>query len=416
MFILDILKISLGSLASSKLRSILTVLGIVIGVTAVISLMSLGKGAEVTITESIEQIGTNLLFVRPGSSIDSMVRGAPGSAATLTLEDAEALEDPFLAPAIAKVAPQVQTGGQVVVGSANTFAQILGITPEYQELRNFEVAEGEFISDREVAGRSSVAVLGASVAETLFPDISPLGKTVRINQKPFRVVGVLQSRGGTALGMEDNTVLLPITTVQSRLARQRTVQGRQNIQLINVQAVDARSIESAREQITEMLRERHRITYGVEDDFTVTSQEEIIQARTDVVNVFTIFLGAIAGIALLVGGIGIMNIMLVSVAERTREIGIRKAVGARQRDIMFQFLMEATILSLGGGALGVAMGWGIAQLISGITLGDQALKTAVTLDIVLLAVSVSVFIGLFFGIYPASRAARLDPIEALRHE
>lgn len=403
-------------LFANKLRSALTVLGIIIGVGAVISLMSVGRGSQAAVTSGIESMGTNLLFVRPGASSQGGVRGAQGSAATLTLEDAEAIADPFAAPSVAMVAPQMSTFGQAVAGSENTFTQIYGVTPEYEQVRNFPVAEGQFITQHDVDARSMVVVLGSNVAETLFPDQSALGQHVTISNRRFTVTGVLKSKGGTGLGMEDVVVLVPITTMQYRLASQRTVAGRSTVNLIYVQVTNSKQIDAATEQISSILRERHRITS--EDDFTITSQQETIEALNETTGVFTMFLGAIAGISLLVGGIGIMNIMLVSVAERTREIGIRKAVGAKRRDVLMQFLIEATMLSLIGGVVGLLAGWGLSRVAPQLhqALSGQTIQAVVSSDIVLLAFGVSVAIGLFFGIYPASRAARLNPIEALRHE
>ncbi len=406
---------ALAALTANKMRSSLTVLGVIIGVTAVISLMSIGRGSQAAITSRIESLGTNLLFVRPGASTEAGVRGAQGSAVSLTLEDAEALASPALAPSVAGVAPEVQTFAQVIAGRNNTRTQVVGVTPEYQFVRNFPVAEGNFISASNVQSRSMVVVLGSNVAETLFGQISPVGQSIKISGLQFKVIGVLKSKGGTGFGMTDDVVLAPITTVQARLFRQRTAAGAQSVQTINVQAVSAKETDNAIQQISAILRQRHRIVVG-EDDFTVTSQQETITALQESTQVWVVFLGAIAGISLLVGGIGIMNIMLVSVTERTREIGIRKAVGAKRRDILLQFLLEAALLSLTGGGIGVLVGGGVSHFVSGLNLGGQAIQTVVSADIVILAVSVSAAIGILFGLYPAYRAARLNPIEALRYE
>ncbi len=406
---------ALAALTANKMRSSLTVLGVIIGVTAVISLMSIGRGSQAAITSRIESLGTNLLFVRPGASTEAGARGAQGSAVSLTLEDAEALASPSLAPSVAGVAPEVQTFAQAIAGRNNTRTQVVGVTPEYQFVRNFPVAEGNFISTSNVQSRSMVVVLGSNVAETLFGQISPVGQSIKISGLQFKVIGVLKSKGGTGFGNADDVVLAPITTVQARLFRQRTAAGAQSVQTINVQAVSAKETDNAIQQISAILRQRHRIVVG-EDDFTVTSQQETITALQESTQVWVVFLGAIAGISLLVGGIGIMNIMLVSVTERTREIGIRKAVGAKRRDILLQFLLEAALLSLTGGGIGVLVGWGVSHFVSGLNLGGQAIQTVVSADIVILAVSVSAAIGILFGLYPAYRAARLNPIEALRYE
>ena len=414
MNVLATLRTALSSLGANKLRAGLTLLGIVIGVTAVISLMSIGRGAQQAITSRIESLGTNLLFVRPGAASDGGVFGALGSASTLTLEDAYALLDPLFAPSIAAVAPEVSSSGQIVAGRKNAFSQIVGVTPEYQFVRNFPVASGQFVSAGQVMNRSEVAVLGSRVAEALFGFRDPVGQTVRINGRQFTVIGVLESQGGSALGIFDDQVLVPITTAYYRLASQRTTQGGVSVQAVNVQVGSVEAVDDALQEIATVLRLRHRITG--EDDFTIVSQQETIETLEETTNTFIVFLGAIASISLLVGGIGIMNIMLVSVTERTREIGIRKAMGAKRRDILFQFVSEATLLSLGGGGMGVLMGLALSRLLDGRNLAGQTFQTAFSGDIAVLALVVSAAIGLFFGIYPATRAARLHPIEALRYE
>ncbi len=286
--------------------------------------------------------------------------------------------------------------------------------PGLGELGFAAIADGDFISQTDIQANSTVAVLGSNVAETLFQGADPIGSTVKINSRPFRVIGVLASKGGGALGTEDDMVIIPITTM-TRLTRQRTVSGGLAIQQMSIQVDSEKNIEAAKLNITDLLRERHRLTTDT-NDFTITSQQDIIQTATQVTGVLTILLGAIAGISLLVGGIGIMNIMLVSVTERIREIGLRKAVGAKRRDILTQFMIEAVVLSLFGGALGLALGWALSRAISAVPINGQNIPAAITPEIVLLAVGVSSAIGVFFGIYPAYQASRLDPIEALRHE
>jgi putative ABC transport system permease protein len=406
---------ALTALTTNKMRSSLTVLGIIIGVAAVIALMSIGQGSQAAVTSNIEALGTNLLFVSPGASSETGVRGAQGSAATLTLEDANALADPNLAPSVAAVAPEVDSFAQVVAGSENARTRIIGVTPAYQSVRNYQVADGEFISDAQVEARSMVAVLGSSVAETLFGQTSPVGQYIKINGLRFTVVGVLQSKGGTGFGSQDDVVIAPLTTVMYRLSSARTSAGGRNVSSINVQVVNANQVSAATQQITSILEQRHNITNG-QADFTITSQNSLIQSLQNSTQVWVILLGAIAGISLLVGGIGIMNIMLVSVTERTREIGIRKALGAKRSNILLQFLIEAALMSLIGGAIGVLVGWGISTLISGVTVGGQTIHTVISADIPILAVCVSAAIGILFGLYPAYRAARLNPIEALRYE
>ncbi|HEU0020605.1 MAG TPA: ABC transporter permease [Dehalococcoidia bacterium] len=408
-------RIALTSLGTNKLRAALTLLGIVIGVSAVITLMAIGRGVQQSITDSLQSLGTNLLFVRPGESSQGGVSGGQGSTATLTLEDADALVGSVFAPSVSAVAPELRTSGQVVAGRNNTSTQIVGVTPAYEPVRNYAVSAGRFITPGQVENNSQVAVLGATVAETLYGFRSPVGQPIRINGKQFEVVGVLESKGGSFFGSLDDQVLVPITTVYYRLSSQRTAQGGVNVGTINVQVSQVEAMGQAVQEIATVLRLRHRITGA--DDFSITSQQDILDTLEQTTNTFVIFLGAIASISLLVGGIGIMNIMLVSVTERTREIGIRKAMGAKRRDILLQFMSEATLLSLGGGAVGVLIGWTLAYLMNGLPLlGGQPAQTAASPGVAILALVVSAAIGLFFGIYPAMRAASLHPIDALRYE
>ncbi len=409
-----VLLTAVSSLATHKLRAGLTLLGVVIGIAAVITLMAIGRGVQATITQRIESLGTNLLFVRPGEISQRGVSGGQGSAATLTMEDAAALTDPLFAPSVSAVAPELSTTGQVVAGRSNTSTRIYGITPEYFTVRNFELSSGNFISGGHVRNGSQVAVLGSEVAETLFGLRDPVGQHVRINGRQFDVIGVLESKGGSGWFSLDDQVLVPITTAYHRLASQRTAQGGLSVQTINVQVRDVEDMDLAIQEVAMVLRLRHRITG--DDDFFITSQQETIEALEETTGTFVVFLAAIASISLLVGGIGIMNIMLVSVTERTREIGIRKAMGARYRDIMLQFISEATLLSLGGGATGVLLGLLLSWLLNGRSLLGQPTQTSFSTETALMAMLVSAGIGLFFGIYPAMRAARLHPIEALRSE
>ena len=405
---------ALDALSSNKLRSGLTLLGIIIGVTAVIALTGIGRGAQESITSRIEALGTNLLFVQPGATNLFGFAGAQGSATSLTLEDSEALRDPFLAPSVVDVAPELTTFGQIVFERDNTNTQVVGVTPSYLPVRAYELEDGRPLAEADVARSAQVALLGSSTAEALFGLRHPVGHTIRINGRPFEVVGLLASRGSGGFGNLDDRVLVPITTAYYRLGAQRTAGGEVTVQRISVQIADEEASDAATAEISSILRLRHRITG--EDDFSVTSQVETIETLEETTQTFVIFLGAIAGISLLVGGIGIMNIMLVSVTERTREIGIRKAMGAKRRDILSQFLVEAVLLSLAGGIVGVALGYAITHFFDGVELASQPLEMVFSTDIALLATAVSAAIGLFFGIYPAMQAARLHPIEALRHE
>ena len=411
---LDTARSSLTSLWASKLRSSLTVLGIVIGVAAVISLMSIGRGAQASITERIQSLGTNLLFVQPGASSFGGIFFGQGSASSLTLEDAEAIADSSAIPSVSAVAPELSTSGQLVYGRENTFTQVLGVTPEYVAVRNLELSTGSFISDGHVVNRSEVIVLGSFVSETLFGLRDPVGQTIKVNGRPFTIIGVLDSMGGGPFGLFDDQVLVPITTAYYRLASERTTQGDVTVNLISVQVQDESLMDQAEAQIATLLRLRHRVTG--EDDFTINNQQDTLETLEETTDTFVMFLGAIAGISLLVGGIGIMNIMLVSVTERTREIGIRKAMGATRRDILVQFMAEAIVLSIVGGGIGVLAGVALSRFIDGRTLFGQAFETVFSGDIVILALLVSAAIGLFFGIYPALRAARQHPIDALRYE
>ncbi len=404
-------RIALRSLAANKMRSALTMLGIIIGVMAVIAMLSIGRGAQAAITNQINSIGTNLLYVRPGAPQQAGVRQAEGSAATLTMEDGEALVG---LPNIVAVAPQVQSFGQVAYLGNNANAQIIGATPDYVNTMNASVSEGEFISASNVTGRSAVVVLGAQIATTLFDTASPVGQSVRINGQNYRVIGVMQAKGGSGFMNQDTQCFVPITTALSRLSRGDHFRGGNTVQVLNVKITDPSAQDAVVQDISAVLRERHHANF--QDDFTIQSQQDILNTANQVTGILTIFLGGVAAVSLIVGGIGIMNIMLVSVTERTREIGIRKAVGARKRDILTQFLTEATFLSVSGGLIGILLGALIARLISGIQMGNSTLNTVVDPDSVMLAVAFSVGIGLFFGSYPANRAAGLHPIDALRYE
>jgi len=416
MNIAESLRLAFRALTANKLRAALTMLGIIIGVGAVITLMSAGEGVSVYIEEQFQGIGTNLLFVFPGSQEETR-GGPPGSSAVtaeLTIGDAEALSDPIRAPDVAAVAPQVFNTAVVATGRRDTVSQVQGVTPEFSRVRNWFPEVGSFIDQEDMTSRARVAVLGQTVVEDLFPDNPyPLDQTVKISGIPFRVIGVLEAKGGSEFGDVDNSVMVPLTTAQTRLFPSRSRSGERLVSLVLVEAVNEDRMDAAVEQISAILRERHGIDFRDEDDFSVISQADIIAVFGQITGVLTIFLGAIAGISLLVGGIGIMNIMLVSVTERTREIGLRKAVGARRRDILWQFLLEAMTLSLIGGVIGVALGALGAELISALVDDFRAILSP---QAVLLATTFSAAVGLFFGIYPARRASLLNPIDALRYE
>lgn len=400
---------ALESLTVNKLRSALTVLGIVIGVAAVIAMMAIGAGVQASITGQIQGIGTNLIFISAGNQQEEVRNPKP-----LTLSDAEALADPLAAPSIAAVAPTLGGSMEVSVGGEASRVGITGVTPAYASVANETVTEGEFITEEYLQARSAVAVIGPDTAQRLFGRTAGVtGETVRIAGTPYRIIGVLEAKGGTGFGSSDDRILVPITTAQARLF-QRTV--RDSVDSIQAQAVDSASVSAATEEISQILRTRRRTEVGL-DDFTLFTQDAILSTAQSITGILTIFLGGIAGISLLVGGIGIMNIMLVSVTERTREIGLRKAIGARKRDILVQFLTESILLSLLGGLVGIILAWGISSLVGAIAAASGTpIDPQITLDAILLATLFSMAVGLLFGIYPANRAASLQPVEALRYE
>jgi putative ABC transport system permease protein len=373
-------------------------------------MLSVGQGAQSTITGAISGIGTNLLFVFSGNDTADVRNPRP-----LTLADAQAISDPQFAPDVEAVSPSIQGGADVTSPTGKqTTNGVIGATPDYFTMQNYTVTEGTFLSEENLLGNASVAVIGPTIADKLFGrHEGVVGEILRINGQPFRVIGVLASKGGSSFGNQDSRIIVPFTTAQARLIRRANIN---EVDQLLVQATSSDTVAQATDEVSQILRQRHRTPVGL-DDFTVFSQKDVLSIATTVTGVFTIFLGGIAAISLLVGGIGIMNIMLVSVTERTREIGLRKAMGARKRDILVQFLTESSLLSLLGGVIGIVLGWLLATIIGRIaTATGNPFNPTVGINSILLATLFSTAIGLFFGIYPANRAASLEPVEALRYE
>ncbi|WP_420629853.1 ABC transporter permease [Candidatus Leptofilum sp.] len=415
MNLIESIRLALVGLAANKLRAFLTMLGIIIGVGAVITLISVGRGVEAVVIDEFQGLGNNLLFVFPGN-IDPTDPAAPARAggAGLTLDDAEALADPFLVPDVLGVVPSYDRPAIVLRGRQETRTTISGTNTDFPQVRNFYPVLGDFFTETDLASGSRVAVIGQTVYEELFePGEFPIGEDIRINNVNFRIIGLLEEKGGSGFNDQDDLVLVPISTAQQRLFPARRADGELRVDIIYTQVLDEDRQEAAIIQMEAVLREQHNITFRDEDDFTILSQSELLGAFGEITSVLTIFLGVIAGISLLVGGIGIMNIMLVSVTERTREIGLRKAVGAKYRDILTQFLVEAVVIASVGGVIGLIVGAIGAAVISDLS---PLLETSVDWNSVALAITFSAGVGLFFGLYPATRAARLNPIDALRYE
>jgi putative ABC transport system permease protein len=407
MRISDIAYETYSALSANKVRTGLTILGIVIGISSVIAMLSIGQGAQNSIQSSIQSIGSNLIIVMPGTQRGpgSFVSAGRGSAKSLTLQDSEAMAQQI--SSVKGIAPEVDGRYQIVARGTNTNTQVVGTVSSYTDVRNVQIGEGSFITDQNVASASKVAVLGPTVRDDLFGEGSDaLGQTVRIKGINFKVAGITQAKGGSGFGSQDDMIFIPITTAQ------RFLSGDQYVSTISVAAQDAQSLSQVQQDVTSLLLARHHIADPQQADFSTLNQTDIASAASSVTQTFTALLGSVAGISLVVGGIGIMNMMLTAVTERMREIGLRKAVGAKRRDISTQFLVEAIILTLLGGVAGVIVGWAIAFVIA--YLG--VIQASVSVFSVLLAFGVCALIGIVFGYYPARRAARLNPIDALRYE
>jgi len=402
-------RMAFQSMGANKMRTALTMLGIIIGVGAVIALLAAGAGAQVQITEQFESLGSNLLVISPARVRFRGISMGASSSQTLTNSDVQAIEE--LASSVANVAPEYSLQGQVVYGSNNTQTSVVGVTPEYLAVRDWKVERGRFVEESDLTTYAKVAVLGSTVVEDLFGNslVNPVGQTIKINRQTYEVVGILESKGASGMQSLDDQVFIPLTTAQVRFGGA----GTRSLQTIYVQAKSQGQMDRAQAEITAILRASHGLASTQSDDFTIQNQTQIVEMVAQTAGTFAVLLASIAAISLVVGGIGIMNIMLVSVTERTREIGIRKAVGARRRDILFQFLVEAMVLSLVGGLIGVLAGYGGGHVVTPLLGGTRAV---VTPESVILALGVSLAVGLFFGIYPATRAAKLAPIEALRFE
>jgi putative ABC transport system permease protein len=399
----------LVGISTHKLRSFLTMLGIVIGVTSVIVLMSIGNGSEADILNRIGSLGANLVTIRPGAVMSfGGIRGASGGASTLTLEDADAISQ---LPYISEVAPSYSKSLQLIVGVNNMNSNVNGITSEYLTANNLAIADGRSFSDFEYENGETVAVLGSNVKTTLFANVDPVGQQLRMGNIVMTVIGVLGSKGQT-FGSPDDAVFVPLTAMQQTVAQPRTASGGHVVSAISLEITDQNYSTTVNDEITSLLRTRHQLSAAADNDFNISSMAELVATVSATAGTLTMLLGAIAAISLLVGGIGVMNIMLVSVLERTREIGIRKALGARDRDIWTQFLVEAAVLTFAGGLIGVILGWVVSEVVSRVV----QMTTVISPGIIIMSVSVSVGIGLFFGFYPAWNASRLNPIEALRSE
>ena len=407
MLVNDLIQETLSAIKANKARSGLTILGIIIGIGSVIAMVAIGTGAQKSIEASIQSIGSNLLIVMPGfqRGVGGGVSAGRGSATTLTADDAEAIKSEVAD--VKAVEPELSGRYQVTAKGANTNTQIVGTVPDYPEVRNLEVEEGSFFTETDLKSNNKVAILGPTTRDDLFGEgVNPVGKTVRIKQVDFKVIGVTKTKGGSGFGSQDDMIYIPMSVARAYLS------GSQFINTIYIQATDASSLTAVQNQVTELLLARHKISDPASADFQIMNQADIVATASSVTGTFTMLLAAIAGISLIVGGIGIMNMMLTNVTERTREIGLRKAIGAKRNDISNQFLAEAVTLTFIGGGLGIILGWLLAFVVSKFA----GIATTVSLSSVVLAFGVSAAIGIIFGYYPARRAAKLNPIDALRYE
>lgn len=400
-----LIKVAFQSIMKNRMRSLLTTLGMIIGVASVISLLALGKGSQEDIKKQVASLGTNMIIIHPASTFTGGVRGGSGTRATLTMKDVEDLREHT--DLIRYVSPDVRLSEQIISGKNNWNTNVNGVSVDYPAIRNYVISKGAFFTARDIKAKSKVAVLGNTVVNELFPGQNPVGTRIRIRNVPFTVIGTFESKGQSSMGMDqDDIVMIPDATALYRLSDGKTIRA------VVVSAVHEDKMTEAQERVTEVLRRNHKLKEWEEDDFHISNQTEIISMAGKVTGTLTALLSAIAGVSLLVGGIGIMNIMLVSVTERTREIGIRMAIGARGSDILVQFLIEAVILSLIGGVIGIMVGVGIAYGV-GASMGATVL---VSPSVVFMAVAFTAGVGVFFGFYPARKASNLNPIEALRYE
>jgi putative ABC transport system permease protein len=405
MHLKNLLKVAIKSILKARMRSLLTALGIIIGVAAVVVMVAIGDGAQMQVEQQISALGSNLIVIFPGSTTSGGIRMGAGSINRFTMEDVEKIQEE--ATLIKAVTPIVRTGGQVIGGTGNWSTQIQGVATNYLEIRDWPLASGDFFTDKDMVSRAKVAVLGQTVVKQLFPNDDPIGQQIRIRNVPFTVIGVLTAKGQSSFGTDmDDIIIAPATTVLDRLV------GGIYITYIQASAFSTDQIDAAQDELKTIMREAHHLYPGEDDDFTIRNQAELTEAATATSQILTILLASVAGVSLIVGGIGIMNIMLVSVTERTREIGIRLSVGARTSDVLIQFLTEAIVLSLAGGLIGVLLSIGIIFILNNYT----SMAAIISPEIIFIAVSFAGVIGIFFGFYPARKAANLNPIDALRYE